>query len=42
MSRIYDIANWEVGPITASLQKKYKEVLHGVDSYYKHLLTILK
>ena len=36
------IANGEVGPITLFLQKKYRDILHGADLHYKHLLTILK
>jgi branched-chain amino acid aminotransferase len=33
------IAGGAVGPLTAALQKKYKEVLHGEDPRYAHLLT---
>jgi len=36
------IANGEIGPITASLQTKYHDVLHGADPHYAHLLTVLK
>ncbi|MFH1178541.1 MAG: aminotransferase class IV, partial [bacterium] len=34
------VANGEIGPITKVLQKKYKEVLHGEDPHYAHLLTV--
>ena len=30
-----------MGPITTTLRKKHRQVLHGEDSVYKHLLTPL-
>jgi branched-chain amino acid aminotransferase len=35
------VGDGTVGPLTAVLQKKYKEVLHGEDPRYAHLLTVL-
>lgn len=34
------VGNGAIGPITATLQKKYQEVLHGEDPRYAHLLTV--
>lgn len=36
------IAGGAPGPITAAIQKKYREVLHGEDPRYAHLLTNLR
>lgn len=33
------VGNGAIGPITSALQKKYREVLHGEDPRYAHLLT---
>lgn len=33
------VGDGAIGPITATLQKKYQEVLHGEDPRYAHLLT---
>lgn len=33
------VGNGAIGPLTSVLQKKYREVLHGEDPRYAHLLT---
>lgn len=33
------VGDGAIGPITSALQKKYREVLHGEDPRYAHLLT---
>ncbi|MBI3572030.1 aminotransferase class IV, partial [Candidatus Kaiserbacteria bacterium] len=35
------IGNGSIGPITAALKKKYRDILHGEDPNYTHLLTAL-